>query len=155
MRCNECGAELPGDETCTDRFGALLAAERDENGDFTVAARVHGLTVMTFYLQHAGGIGYTKRYQVEFAQKAMRRMFIEGEDQAVVFPTDQRAARQKVATDAKAAPGAHDPITEIRGVQSGELTVASLDPANLSGHYERVMAWARSVAEHRVLSNSV
>jgi Family of unknown function (DUF5946) len=154
VRCNECGADLPGDETCTDRFGALLAAEYDENGNFTIAARVHGLTVMTFYLQHAGGIGYTKRYQVEFAERAMRRLFVGGEKQEDVFPTDQRAARQRAATDAKAAPGAHDSITQILGVQPGELTVASLDPANLDGHYERVMTWARSVAEHRVLNVS-
>jgi hypothetical protein len=151
MKCNECGADLPGDETCTDRFGALLAAEMDADGKPTEAWYVHGLTVMTFYLQHAGGIGYTKRYQVEFAEKAMRRIFVDGEDQADVFPTDQRAARQKAATAAKAAPGANAPIKEIRGIQPGELTVASLDPANLSGHRERVMAWARSVAEHRVL----
>jgi hypothetical protein len=30
MRCDECGAEIAGDETCIDRFHALLAAEVDQ-----------------------------------------------------------------------------------------------------------------------------
>jgi hypothetical protein len=151
MRCRECGAELPGDETCLDRFGALLAAEIDDEGNMTEAWKAHGLTVMTFYLQHAGGSGYTKRYMVEAAEKAMRQIFEEGRDQADILPVGQRAARQRAVAEMKAAPGAHDPITTIIGPLPGELTIATLDPANLNGHFERVMAWARSVAEHRVL----
>jgi hypothetical protein len=46
--CAECGASLPGGETCRDRFHALLAAEA-ENVDL---ARIHGLTVLTYHLQH-------------------------------------------------------------------------------------------------------
>ena len=29
MECGECGAVLPGEETCLERFHALLAAEQD------------------------------------------------------------------------------------------------------------------------------
>lgn len=152
MYCQECGANLPGAETCYERFGALLAAERDAAGNLTAAFEVHGLTVATYYLQHAGGLGYTKRYMVDGAEQALRRIFSEGRDQAEVFPTGQRAARQQAAGQAKAAPGANDPITTIVGPLDGELTVTSLDPANMTGHKERVMAWARSVAEHRVLN---
>ena len=150
MKCTECGAELPGDETCLDRFAAVLAAERDEAGNLTVAFETHGLTVMTFYLQHAGGSGYTKRWMLKGAEAAMRQIFVEGRNQAEVLLTGQRATRQKAATIAKTAPGAHDLITTSAGPQPGELTIATLDPASLEDHFERVMAWARSVAEHRV-----
>jgi hypothetical protein len=153
MKCKECGAELPGEETCLDRFGALLAVERDEEGNLTEAFNVHGLTVMTFYLQHAGGSGYTKRWMLESAERAMRQIFEEGREQFDILPVGERATRQKAATTAKSAPGAHDPITTIVGPLPGELTIATLDPANLSGHTKRVMAWARSVAEHRVLKS--
>ena len=152
MICPECGAALPGEETCSDRFGALLSAERDEDGQPTEAAYAHGLTVMTFYLQHAGGIGYTKRYMVDSASVAMRQIFIEGRDQAEVLPVGRRAERQKAAATAKAQPGANDPITTIIGPLAGELTITSLDPENMTGHLERVKAWARSVAEHRVFN---
>ena len=42
MRCAECGADLPGDETCQDRFHALLLAEQHSRE----AAEMHGLTVL-------------------------------------------------------------------------------------------------------------
>jgi hypothetical protein len=154
VKCIECGAELPGKETCLDRFGALLAAERDAEGNLTEAFKVHGLTVMTFYLQHAGGSGYTKRWMLDSAEQAMLQIFREGRDHAEVLPPDRRVARQKAATAAKAMPGAHDPITSIVGPLPGELTIATLDPANLSDHIERVIAWAQSVAEHRVLNRA-
>lgn len=48
MECAECGAMLPGDETCQDRFHALLAAEV-RNPELL---HVHGLTVLTYHLQH-------------------------------------------------------------------------------------------------------
>ena len=152
MLCQECGANLPGEESCLDRFGALLAAERDAAGEITAAFTVHGLLVMTFYLQHAGGIGYTKRWMVDGAERALRQIFQEGRDHAEVLPAGQRVSRQKAAAKAKAAPDANEPITKIVGPLEGELTIATLDPANLTGHVERVIAWARSVAEHRVIS---
>ena len=152
MYCKECGASLPGEEGCYDRFGALLSAEREEAGNLTEAFYFHGLTVTTYYLQHAGGLGYTKRYMVDGAEQALRRIFSEGRDQAEVFPTGQRAVRQQAAAQAKAAPGANYPITTVVGPLEGELTIASIDPNNMTGHKERIMAWARSVAEHRVLN---
>lgn len=53
MYCAECGADLPGEETCLDRFHALLAAEKPGNE----AAQMHGLTVLTFMVQHPVGGG--------------------------------------------------------------------------------------------------
>ena len=48
MRCVECGADLPGDETCEDRFHALLLAEQHSRE----AAEMHGLTVLMYHFQH-------------------------------------------------------------------------------------------------------
>ena len=48
MRCAECGAELPGEERCKDRFHALLAAEQHH----PEAAAMHGLFVLAYHAQH-------------------------------------------------------------------------------------------------------
>ncbi len=44
MRCDDCGAEPSGEETCLDRFHALLAAEVDNEE----LRRMHGPTVLTY-----------------------------------------------------------------------------------------------------------
>jgi hypothetical protein len=43
-----CGAVLPADEGCTDRFHLLLAAEQH----YPDSAAMHGLFVLTYYAQH-------------------------------------------------------------------------------------------------------
>lgn len=106
---------------------------------------------MTYYLQHAGSSGYTKHWMVEFAKDSLRQLFVEERDPAEVFPTGIHPARQKAAA-AKAIPRAKEPVTTSLGPQPGELTIADLDPAELSDDFEQVLGWAKSVARYRVLN---
>lgn len=149
MKCKECGAELPATETCQERFSGLLIAERDNARNMRYDFDLESLTLMTFYLQHAGGSGYKKRWQVEFAKNSFRQLFFEGHALSEIFPTTQREARQK-ASAAKGIPGAKDLITTSLGPLPGELTIATLDPISSPDFFEQVMAWVRSVADHRV-----
>ncbi len=73
MEYRECGAALPGDETCQDRFHALLVAEQHNAG----LARMHGLTVLTYHLQHPS---LTKAWYQAAGYDTMRRGFGQGRD---------------------------------------------------------------------------
>jgi hypothetical protein len=48
-RCPQCGAQLPADETCRDRFDRCLAKEFEQPASY---GRVHHLTVACYMLQH-------------------------------------------------------------------------------------------------------
>ncbi|MDP9366077.1 MAG: DUF5946 family protein [Chloroflexota bacterium] len=165
MRCAECGADLPGAETCEGRFHALLAAEV-ENEEL---ARMHGLTVLTYQLQHPSR---TKpRYQ-EFGAGVMHRAFGGGEDwtealAAVAgrpggYDRDRNRWRQvgpqknweRALNERKAAAGAAMPPWVVATPIAGEVTVADVDPAAPAGQEGQVLAWARSVAAHRFLGDA-
>ena len=152
MRCSECGAELPGGETCLDRFHALLAAEQDH----PAAAAMHGLFVLTYHAQHPS---LCKPWVRSFQRDTLRAVFGEGRDwrEVLAWPAD-RARRQAAVDRAKAAyAGDRDP-PEAGAPVAGEATVAVLpapgSPRYPSEYPARVEAWARSVAEHRFLSES-
>jgi hypothetical protein len=74
MHCSECGADLPGEETCLDRFHALLAAEKPGNE----AAQMHGLTVLTFMVQHPVSGGTPAWYPAAGPRGAGRRLGLVG-----------------------------------------------------------------------------
>jgi hypothetical protein len=142
MHCAECGAELPGDETCLDRFHALLAAEKPGNE----AAQMHGLTVLTFMVQHPVS-GNTPAWYAAAGRMMLHEMFGKGRGPvAVLAEMRQRTQaddwRERVT--AAYAPGPPGPVP-------GETTVAALDPAVPPGHAARVVAWAWSVAQARGL----
>ena len=150
MRCDECGAELPAEETCLDRFHALLAAEADRNE----LARMHGLTVLTYYLQHPS---LTKPWYQRYGADALRRVFGQGEQWLDVLMEHhprgvgrRRSAAAMAALKATGGPGMPDWV--IPHPIPGELTVDSVDHMAAAGQSAQVEAWARSVAEHRVLS---
>lgn len=143
MRCAECGAVLPGDESCLDRFHALLAAEVDNRE----LARMHGLTVLTYHVQHPSR---TKPWIQVAGYAALRRAFNEGQDWLQVLREENQQAR---VNRLKASVGATMPPGIATGPVEGELTVAAVDPTAPSGQAEIVLAWARSVAAGRV-SNS-
>src|SRR5689334_15156205 len=92
MECTECGALLPGDETCQDRFHALLAAEV-RNAELM---HVHGLTVLTYHLQHPS---LTKPWYQAAGYDLMRRMFEPGCDWLEVLMEGRRrgTAEREVA----------------------------------------------------------
>lgn len=140
MKCNECGADLPGAETCLNRFHALLASERHSEE----AARMHGLTVLTFHTQHPSLV---KPWYQAGAYQALRRIFGQGEDWSWVL----RDTSRKAGTNRFKSGIAEIPAYVVRGPVSGEMTIADLDPEAPPGHADRVMAWARSVTEKRVL----
>jgi len=73
MRCGECGAEFSGGETCLARFHALLAVE----GDNEELRQMHGLTVLTYYLQPPT---LTKPWYQIFGAGVLQRVFGQGED---------------------------------------------------------------------------
>ena len=151
MECAECGATLPGAETCEERFHALLAAEQYNAELF----RMHGLTVLTYHLQHPSR---TKPWYQAAGYDTMRRSFGEGRDWWEVLSEGRRrgTAEREVARwkDAYKASGATMPPWVVTRPVPGELTVADVDPLAPSGQAEQVLAWARSVAEGRVLAGN-
>jgi hypothetical protein len=151
MRCNECGAEFAGDETCLDRFHALLAAEVD----IEELRRMHGLTVLTYHLQHPS---LTKPWYQLFGARVLQRVFGQGEDWGdVLMETHpRRIGRRADAAVArlKATAGPTMPDWVVSHPIEGELTIASVDPDASTGAAQQIFAWARSVAEQRYLRAS-
>lgn len=142
MQCSECGANLPGKETCLDRFHALLGAEYFSEE----AAQMHGLTVLTFHLQHPS---LTKPWYQVGGYDAMRRIFGAGREKEwlqVLYEMRQGSFRRF-----KASVGPSMPPEIVTRPVPGEMTVADLDPSVPPGHAARVLDWARSVAQGRVL----
>jgi hypothetical protein len=149
MVCTECGAILPGDETCRDRFHALLAAEVHN----TELMHVHGLTVLTYHLQHPS---LTKPWYQAAGYDLMRRMFEPGRDwQEVLMAGQRQGTAQREAARWKQSYGSVMPPEVVTEPVAGEMTVADIDPEAPSGQGERVVAWARSVAEGRVRSSGL
>jgi hypothetical protein len=149
MRCEECGADPPGGRTCLDHFHALLAAETD-NAELR---GMHGLTVLIYSLQHPS---LTKPWYQIFGSEVMRRVFGDGERWGDVLMEShpKRIGRRADAAVArlKAAGGAEMPDWVIAQPIAGELTVTAVSPTAPSGQTEQVLAWAKSVAEHRFLA---
>jgi hypothetical protein len=145
MTCAECGADLPGDETCLDRFHALLAAEQHS----VEALQMHGLTVLTFHLQHPS---LTKPWYQVAGYDTMRRSFGEGRDWLEVLAEGGMKQRHANVARWKATVGPVMPPEIVTSPVPGEMTVADIDPDAPPGHAGRVLAWGRSVAEKRVLA---
>lgn len=152
MHCSECGADLPGGETCLDRFHALLAAEPDH----PEAAAMHGLFVLTYYAQHPS---LCKPWLRAAQGATMRAVFGEGRDWREVLAWPHDRARRQAAVDRLKAAYAADRDTPEAGIPvAGEATVAGLPapgaPRYPAAYPAAVEAWARSVAEHRFLRGS-
>ena len=128
MRCVECGATLPGGETCLDRFHALLVAESDNRE----LAQMHGLTVLTYHLQHPSR---TRPWYQALGYEALRRIFGQGQAWPAVL---RELGRQDNVDRWKAAVGPALPPEIVAGPVPGELTVADVDPCAPSGQVERV-----------------
>jgi hypothetical protein len=146
MRCEECGADI-GEETCLDRFHALLGAESHS----AEAAQMHGLTVLTFHIQHPS---LTKPWYQAWAYEFMRRTFGQGRDGHdwwEVLTEGGMQQRQKNVARWKATVGPQMPPEVVTSPVPGEMTVAGIPADAPPGHAERVLAWARSVATSRVL----
>ena len=148
MRCEECGAESVGAETCLDRFHALLAAEA-ENEELR---RMHGLTVLTYHLQHPS---LTKPWYQLFGRDVLQRVFERGEawGDVLMETHPRRIGRRADAAIArlKAAAGPTMPSWVVSHPIAGELTIATIDPDASPGPVQQVLTWARSVAEQRYL----
>jgi uncharacterized protein DUF5946 len=140
MRCDECGADLPYDQTCAARFEALLASDF---GGVAEAFDVHGLTVLTYQLQHPHG---AKPWYLALGYELMRRIFGQGEDWREVL----LEMRQGDTVERWKRAVRTEPPGIVKGPVPGEITIAEIDPAAPAGHAERVLAWARSVAQGRV-----
>jgi hypothetical protein len=145
MTCAECGAALLGDETCQDRFYALLGAE-SHNAEL---ARMHGLTVLTYHLQHPS---LTKPWYQEAGYNVMRRSFGAGRDWREVLEEGRTYLHSAAFQQWKRDYGTILSPEIVTGPIPGELTVAAVDPTAPGGQADQVLAWARSVAENRVLA---
>jgi hypothetical protein len=145
MRCDECGASLPGEERCLDRFHALLAAEV-YNAEL---ARMHGLTVLTYYTQHPSR---AKPWLQVANYAVLRRAFGEGRDWLATLREGNTHAN---VARLKATVGPTMPPWVVTAPVAGELTVVDVDPVAPLGQAEQVLAWARSVAERRVLPSAM
>jgi hypothetical protein len=152
MRCEECGAVVPGDETCLVLFHALLAAEVDNEE----LRQMHGLTVLTYHLQHPS---LTKPWYQVFGARVLQRVFGQGEDwDDVLMEIHPRRIGRRADTAVarlKAAAGPTMPIWVVTHPVAGELTIATIDPDASPGPAQQILAWARSVAEHRYLLSEV
>jgi Family of unknown function (DUF5946) len=151
MRCEECGADLSSVDSCLARFHTLLAAEAD-NAELR---RMHGLTVLTYHLQHPS---LTKPWFQIYGAEVMRRVFAGGENWGDVLlenhPRGVGRRRSAAAIERhKASGGSTMPDWVVTRPVPGELTVATIDPVAPSGQAEQVLAWARSVAERRFLEH--
>ncbi len=150
MRCPECGAELPGEEKCVDRFHLLLAAEQHH----PEASAMHGLFVLTFHAQHPSS---SKPWVRAAQRECLREIFGEGVDWREVLSWPEDRARRQEAGDRAKRRFARAPETpKVGRPVLGEVTVADLgtpgSPGYPSEYPARVEEWARSVAEHRVLA---
>lgn len=143
MECGECGAVLRGDETCQERFHAILAAEQDSQE----LARMHGLTVLTYHVQHPS---LTKPWYQEVGYDLLRRSFAPRQDWWRVLEEGRPYLHSSRFQEWKRAYGPALAPEIVTGPVPGELTVADVDLAAPSGHADRVLTWARSVAQGRV-----
>src|SRR5689334_967870 len=116
MECAECGATLPGEETCQDRFHAVLAAEW-HNPEL---ARMHGLTVLTYHVQHPS---LTKPWYQAAAYDALRRSFGEGRDWSDVLMEGRRegTAQRRVKAWKQAYAGSTMPPEVVTSPVPGEM----------------------------------
>src|SRR3954466_10024155 len=127
MQCAECGAVLPGEETCIGRFHTLLGAEYHSEE----AAHMHGLPVLPFPLQHPSR---TRPWYSVAGYDAMRRIFGTGRDKEWLQVLYEIQERQEMRgahefTRWKASVGPELPADIVTPPVSGELTVADIDPA--------------------------
>src|SRR5215203_1439444 len=125
MLCDECGVEFSGDETCLAHFHALLAAEVDNEE----LRQMHGLTVLTYHLQHPS---LTKPWYQLFGARVLQRVFGQGEDWGDVLmePHPRRIGRPAAAAVArlKAAAAPTLPSWVISHPTAGELPIATIEP---------------------------
>ena len=147
MTCAECGAKMQNNETCRDRFHALLAAE-SYNAEL---ARMHGLTVLTYHVQHPS---LTKPWYQEAAYEVMRRTFGQGIDWWEVLSEGRHYTNSAAFQQWKRNYGSTLSPEVVTRPVPGEMTIEAIDPDAPSGQADVVLAWARSVAESRVLAGN-
>lgn len=149
VRCAECGAELPGEERCKDRFHALLAAEQHH----PEAAEMHGLFVLAYHVQHPS---LCKPWLRAFQRETLREIFGKGRPwkEVLAWPKD-RTRRQEGVDRAKERFSGGPQTPAFGRPVTGETTVADLPTPGSSGYPaeypDKVESWARSVAECRFL----
>ena len=149
MRCAECGAELPGEERCKDRFHVLLAAEQHH----PEAAAMHGLFVLAYHAQHPS---LCKPWLRAAHRESLREIFGQGRPwrEVLSWPQDRTRRQEAVARVKERFAGAPG-MPAFGHPVAGEITVADLvTPGSLgypSEYPSEVESWAKSLAENRFL----
>ena len=92
MECRECGAILPAEEGCMDRFHLLLAAKKH----YSEEAAMHGLFVLAYYAQHPS---LSKLWLIDFQREVMREIFGQGRDWREVLSWPPSRQRRQYAVD--------------------------------------------------------
>jgi hypothetical protein len=149
VRCAECGAELPGEETCIARFHALLAAEQEH----PEAADMHGLFVLAYHAQHPS---LCKPWLRAFQRETLREIFGKGKPWREVLAWPKNRMRRQEGVDQAKERFSGVPQTPAFGYPvTDEMTVVDLPTPGSSGYPseypDQVESWARSVAEHKFL----
>lgn len=140
---------MPGEESCLDRFHALLAAEWEH----PEAAAMHGLFVLAYHVQHPS---LCKPWMRARQREALREGFVEGRPwrDVLSWPEDRRQ-RQAAVDRLKDDPVGATDIPEVGRPIEGEMTIVALglpdSPDYPSEYPQRVEAWAAPLAEHRLL----
>lgn len=149
MRCAECGADLPGEERCKDRFHTLLIAEQEHSE----AAAIHGLFVLAYHAQHPS---LCKPWLRAAYGETLRELFGKGRPwrEVLAWPKDRTRRQEAVDRVKERFAGARGTAAFGHPV-AGEMTVADLgtpgSPGYPSEYPSEVESWARSVAENRFL----
>lgn len=129
VKCHECGAVLPGPESCAHRFERLLARDNTD----PEARAVHGLMVAAYLTQHPS--------DVRAGTPGMKQMRLRALHEATRPGADAHAVLREWATRRART------VEPLPAQLFGETTIASIDPEAKNGHAERVRAWALSVAD--------
>lgn len=130
--CADCGASLPGLETCEERFQRILGRDFSGEGE---APGVHGVFVCCYLLQHPASplAGPASMHAPRLG--ALRSCLREGRHDRAAF------AR---ALDAMRRDPALVPVVPVAPIRAA-ITLADIDPGAGSGHAARVLEWARAI----------
>ena len=149
MRCVECGAELPGEETCIARFHALLASEWGH----PEAAEMHGLFVLAYHAQHPS---LCKPWLGAAQRDTLREIFGKGKPWREVLAWPKNRMLRQVSVDRVKERYSSAPPIPVYGLPlTDEMTIADLpapgSPGYPSEYPDKVESWARLMAERRFL----
>jgi hypothetical protein len=105
----------------------------EELGGNVEAFDVHGLTVLSYQLQHPDS---AKPWTLAMGQEVLRQIFEDGQDQHHVLAEH---CRQETVDRWRAQYSSEASISVIAGPVPSEMSIADIDPSARAGHAKRVL----------------